>query len=795
VSNVITNHGVSLLRCLRESFARAEQIKIVVSFIMESGVRLLLPDLQQAIEWGVPVQILTSNYLNITEPSALYLLRDQLGSKVDIRIFESENVAFHPKTYIFIGSDSGEIYVGSSNISRTALIDGVEWNYRLLSHQEPKDYQEFVANFDRLFSHARPLDDEWLKQYSLTWKRPRWMGKTPAPKKVTEAPQPYGAQIEALHYLESCRAEGFSRGMVVMATGVGKTYLAAFDSARFDHVLFLAHREEILRQAWATFESVVPRKSKGFFNAEQKTTDADIIFASVQTLSQPQYLNPSYFEPDYFDYIIIDEFHHVAAQSYQRIVDYFKPRFMLGLTATPYRMDNQDIFQFCEDNVVYEINLQEAINKDYLVPFHYYAVYDNTTDYSRIPMANGRYVTDELEKALSVTARADMILKHYCEYKKGRALAFCSGIRHANFMTEFFRRHNIRAAAVHSGTGKYVMNRHEAVKAMREGDLEVIFSVDQFNEGVDIPEVDMVMFLRPTESYTVFLQQLGRGLRKAEGKECLTVLDFIGNYKRAHLIPLVLAGRNPQSEKEYVYRIGDLSPSLAEGCIINFDMRLIDVFAEMRRLDPLKERMKAEYWRLKADLGRRPLRLDMHEGSDIVSREFIRPRHLQPHQGYLRFLADLGELSPEEESWLDTEVEEFLIDLETTSMTKLYKIPTIGAFIKEGRLKGAVSSVELGRAMQRYYEDPRFHKDMQDKSSRGFQTWSLEKWVSLAERNPIHFLDKSSAFFEFDQINKMLRLAPIVVENQSPGLVEHVQDILRYRERLMIARLYKGAAE
>lgn len=238
MSNVITNHGVSLLRCLRESFARAEQIKIVVSFIMESGVRLLLPDLQQAIEWGVPVQILTSNYLNITEPSALYLLRDQLGSKVDIRIFESENVAFHPKTYIFIGSDSGEIYVGSSNISRTALIDGVEWNYRLLSHQEPKDYQEFVANFDRLFSHARPLDDEWLKQYSLTWKRPRWMGKTPAPKKGTEAPQPYGAQIEALHYLESCRAEGFSRGMVVMATGVGKTYLAAFDSARFDHVFF-----------------------------------------------------------------------------------------------------------------------------------------------------------------------------------------------------------------------------------------------------------------------------------------------------------------------------------------------------------------------------------------------------------------------------------------------------------------------------------------------------------------------------------------------------------------------------
>ena len=196
MSNVITNHGVSLLRCLRESFARAEQIKIVVSFIMESGVRLLLPDLQKAMERGVPVQILTSNYLNITEPSALYLLRDQLGSKVDIRIFESENVAFHPKTYIFIGSGHGEIYVGSSNISKTALVDGVEWNYRLLSRREPEDYQEFITNFDRLFSQAEPLDDEWLKQYSLTWKRPRWMGKTPAPQKVTEAPQPYGVKKE-----------------------------------------------------------------------------------------------------------------------------------------------------------------------------------------------------------------------------------------------------------------------------------------------------------------------------------------------------------------------------------------------------------------------------------------------------------------------------------------------------------------------------------------------------------------------------------------------------------------------
>ena len=253
MKNVITNDKVPLLNYLQESFARATQIKIIVSFILESGVRLLLPDLQKAVERNVPVQILTGRYLNITEPSALYLLRDELSNQADIRIFESSNVAFHPKTYIFLGGDQGEVYVGSSNMSRSALVDGIEWNYRLLSQREPEDVRDFIENFDHLFSKAHLIDDEWLKEYSLAWKRPRWLGRTPQPVDDVDRPQPLGAQIEALHYLKQTREEGFDRGMVVMATGVGKTYLAAFDSAQFRRVLFVAHREEILRQAWDTF--------------------------------------------------------------------------------------------------------------------------------------------------------------------------------------------------------------------------------------------------------------------------------------------------------------------------------------------------------------------------------------------------------------------------------------------------------------------------------------------------------------------------------------------------------------
>ena len=454
-------------------------------------------------------------------------------------------------------------------------------------------------------------------------------------------------------------------------------------------------------------------------------------------------------------------------------------------------MDNQDIFKFCEDNVVYEINLQEAINKDYLVPFRYYGIYDDTTDYSQISVTNGKYNAEQLELALSTNTRVDLILKRYEEYKSERALAFCSTIGHANFMTEEFRNSNISAVAVHSGSGQFVMERTAAVQALRTGEVEIIFSVDQFNEGVDIPEVDLVMFLRPTESYTVFLQQLGRGLRKASDKEYLTVLDFIGNYKKAHLIPLILKGKNPHKEREVSYKIRDLADSVAEGCTLNFDMRLLDVFEEMRKRDPLPDRMKAAYLGIKSDLGKRPLRIDIHIGSDIPSREFLRPRYLTPQRGYLRFLADLGELSSEEEGWLETPIEAFLLDLESTAMTKLYKIPTIRSFVDGERLKASVSSEFIGENMQKFYKDPRLHIDMQDKSSQGYTEWGLARWISLAERNPIKFLDRSSQFFEYDQINKNLRLDPYVFNNQSPLLIEHIDDILQYRRRLKLARMYK----
>ena len=356
-----------------------------------------------------------------------------------------------------------------------------------------------------------------------------------------------------------------------------------------------------------------------------------------------------YFAEDSFDYIVIDEFHHAAANSYLKVLQYFKPRFLLGLTATPYRTDNRDIYSICDDNVIYEIYLKDAINRGLLIPFRYFGIYDQT-DYNTIEQRNGQYVIEQLERELSRKERASLILDNYKKLAGKRTLGFCTSILHADYMAQYFSEQGIKAASVHSGPGTpNSLSRDEAITKLIEGEISVIFAVDIFNEGVDIPELDTVMFLRPTESFTVFLQQLGRGLRKAEGKKYLTVLDFIGNYKRAHYIPALLAGENPMVDK----RTGRWHEvDYPDGCDVQFDFRIIDLFETMARNDPLKKRMENDYFRLKDELNRRPTRVDIYEGSDIPIREYLK-------EGWLRFLYRLGQLDSIEESWLDTPAEDF----------------------------------------------------------------------------------------------------------------------------------------
>ena len=783
--NAITGINDYLLAHLQRSLEKAKEIRIIVAFLMESGAKLIADQLAAAARRGVPIKILTGTYLSVTEPSAIYYLKSRLGPAMEIRFYKDLIRSFHPKAYIFEHDDDGEIYIGSSNLSKAALTDGVEWNYRLTRSSAPEDFEKFLRTFDELFAyHSYVVDEETLKRYAVSWRKPRLTREeSPGTLEPAERPQPFGAQIEALYYLEQARAEGLTKGLVIAATGVGKTYLAAFDSVKFKRVLFVAHREEILQQAREAFSKVRPKSSSGFFTGREKELNVDLCFATIQTLSREEHLRS--FPPDHFDYIVVDEFHHAAAGSYRRLLEYFQPRFLLGLTATPYRTDNRDIFALCDDNVIYEIHLKDSINRDLLVPFVYYGVYD-PTDYEKITVRNGQYVVEELERALARKERADLVLEKYRAFAKAKTLGFCVNIGHAEYMAEYFSKHGVPALAVHSGdpASPYAGDRREAVTALEKGEIKVIFAVDIFNEGVDIPALDTVMFLRPTESLTVFLQQLGRGLRKAPGKTHLVVLDFIGNYKRAHWIPALLAGESPEQGAASGRRVGELE--YPEGCQVHFDFEVLDLFQEMAARDPLAKRMRDEFFRLRDELGRRPTRLQMYTGTDLPFREFLK-------EGWLRFLDSVGALTEEEKGWLGTPAEEFLREVEKTAFTKAYKLPTLRALLTgEGGIRPSVSLQEIDEEFIRFYhENPLHQRDLRDKSNRNWRSWGVAEFADLARRNPVHFLTKGSPFFHYDEINRVFWLDGRLRPYLTASLAGHLRDILEYRRVDFFRKRYR----
>lgn len=780
--NSFTGRENHLVHYLYDCIERAERIRFIVAFLMESGAKLLGNQLADAARRGIPIQILTGKYLAITEPSAIYHLYNVLGNNVDIRFFSDRVRSFHPKAYLFEYKDDSEIIIGSSNISHSALTSGVEWNYRLRRSLAPTDYDMFSNTFNELFcQHSVPAADEELKAYSLSWRKPRLVVLEPH-RELPKVPEPTGAQIEALYHLSQARDEGIDKGLVVAATGVGKTYLSAFDSREFKKILFIAHREEILQQAAKTFTSVRPKDRIGFYTGKQKDEGADILFATVQTLARDAHLQN--FSPDTFDYIVVDEFHHAAADSYVKAIRHFLPEFLLGLTATPFRTDNKDIFALCGDNVIYEIYLKDAIQRGLLVPFRYFGIYD-ATDYSQVEIRNGQYVIEQLEEELSRKERAELILGKYSLMAGKRTLGFCVSIDHAEYMANYFADNGVRAVAVHSGDQRNanVMDRKQAIQHLEQRKLDVIFAVDIFNEGVDIPALDTVMFLRPTESFIVFLQQLGRGLRKYKDKEYLTVLDFIGNYKRAHYIPALLAGENPLKETRTAYN--PQTKEYPEGCHVQFDFHLLDLFREMAKSDPLPKRVKDEYYRIKEDLGRRPTRAEMYLRADIPIREYLK-------DGWLAWLNRIEELTEVEREWVGTLAEEFLRDIEKTSMTRAYKMPTIGSLLSNGTINKRVPMQTIGQNFMDFYVNTPLHqKDLRDTSNRNWREWDVDKFTNLARKNPVHFLSKSSKFFHYDEINKLFYLDDSLDRYLGPALAEHVRDILEYRTTYYFRRRFR----
>lgn len=786
---------------LLNSLKRADSVDIVVSFLMESGVRMLLGELDNALKRGAKIRILTGNYLGITQPSALYLIKHKLGEQVDLRFYNEKNRSFHPKSYMFHYKDYSTIYIGSSNISKSALTSGIEWNYRFSSKTDSHNYEKFYNTFLDLFEHhSIVIDDDELKRYSKNWHRPavskdldRYDLQDDETTNNLALFEPRGAQIEALCALENTRAEGAGRALVQAATGVGKTYLAVFDSKDYERVLFVAHREEILKQAAQSFKNVRNSDDYGFFDGESKCTDKSMIFASVATLGRSEYLNNKYFASDYFNYIVIDEFHHAVNDQYQRIVNYFKPQFLLGLTATPERMDGRNIYEICDYNVPYEISLKEAINKGMLVPFHYYGIFDDT-DYSKLHIVRGRYDEKELnETYIGNVHRYELIYKYYCKYGSRQALGFCCSKEHAREMAREFSSRGIPSVAVFSdASGEYTEKRNVAIQKLKNGEIRAIFSVDMFNEGVDITSVDMVMFLRPTESPIVFLQQLGRGLRKCRGKEFLTVLDFIGNYEKAGRVRFLLEGKSD------MYREGcHLSDTLRfpDDCMVDFDLKLIDLFAEMDRKHlKLKDQVINEYFRVKDLLGKRPTRLDLFTYmDDNIYETAITHSKDNPFKRYLEFLNDLGELSQIEVEFYKGIGREFISLLENTNMSKVYKMPVLMAFYNNSDVLMEVSEKQLLSSWKEFFSTGTNWKDL-DKNM------TLQKYKDISDKDhlkkilamPVHFLLESGKgfFVKNDDVALGLReeLRPLI---DNPVMIRQMKDVIDYRTMDYYQRRYR----
>ena len=484
----------NMLYQLRLSIRKAKRIDMVVAFLKQSGLKLIINDLRYALENGAQINILTGVYLGITEPQALYYLKNEFEDQIQIKIYHHSNKSFHPKAYFFHYENYSELLIGSSNLTYSALTNGIEWNYRFTNEHDKQSFDEFYEIYLDLFdNHSTLLDDKVLKDYSSKWKKNHLLKEIEKYeiKQDDQGFEPRGAQIEALYALKQTRKEGAKKALVQAATGIGKTYLAAFDSQKYQKVLFVAHQEEILKQAANSFYNVRKSLDYGFFDGNNKTNDKSVIFASVATLGKEEYLNDQYFSKDYFDYIIIDEFHHAASKNYQNIVNYFKPKFLLGLTATPERMDGKNIYAICDYNAPYELTLKDAINKGMLVPFHYYGIYDEV-DYSNIKYVKGKYDEEQLTDIyINNQKRFELIYKHYLKHPSKQALGFCCSKKHALEMTKYFIKKGIKAVAVYSNAKEeYTMQRDYAIELLKKEEIQIIFSVDMFNEGVDITSAD-----------------------------------------------------------------------------------------------------------------------------------------------------------------------------------------------------------------------------------------------------------------------------------------------------------------
>ncbi|SDR76212.1 Superfamily II DNA or RNA helicase [Polaribacter sp. KT25b] len=571
------NGGLSLESELKKEILSSDKINLLVSFIKFKGIIILEKELREFTERGGELNVITTTYIGATDYKAVQLLAKLPNTKVKIS-YNTSNERLHAKAYLFYRNTGFHTaYIGSSNFSRSALTDGLEWNLKVTTKEVSHIIDKFQKTFDaywqsndfELFNdsiHKEKLQDA-LKQ-----------SKFSKPYENTTAffdIKPFPYQKEVLEKLEVERTvHKRFRNLVVAATGTGKTVISAFDYKRFKQnnesskLLFLAHRKEILQKSHSTFQGVLKNNNIGELWVDGQVPDNfECVFASVQTVNnQIENVNIS---ADYYDYIIIDECHHQKAKSYRSIINYFKPKILLGLTATPERMDGGDILEDFDNKIAAEIRLPEAMNKKLLCPFQYFGITDSI-DLSNVKWVKGRYVASELTDVYTVNDRRvreiiDALDKYTKDVNDVRALGYCVSMEHAKYMSEKFTLAGLKADFLTSNNSK---DRVHIRKKLEKKEINYLFVVDIFNEGIDIPEIDTLLFLRPTESLTIFLQQLGRGLRLFEEKDCLTVLDFVGNSRPEYNFESKFRALIGKTNTTVVKEVEDNFPHLPLGCSI-----------------------------------------------------------------------------------------------------------------------------------------------------------------------------------------------------------------------------------
>ena len=695
-----------MLPHITAQLAAADRVDIVVAFALESGVDRVFEHFRDLLAKGGCLRLLTGDYLGITEPNALMRLLD-LEGRVELRIFETGTVqvpmtptvrSFHPKAYIFREKDAGTAFVGSSNLSASALTSAVEWNYRVVS-KDGGGFDETVAAFEELFAHpsAKLLDAEWIDRYRE--RRPIQRPIVEASEVPLESPkppvQPNEIQIgrasrprDNADRRQSGRAGGSGdRPRQNVALGIrhessrvspdtlrrapggdsqpGARHVPSYPSGGATGALHRRDEGPRRRGGVCVDPNTQPPRTPGPLRARARSTTS----WSTSFTTRPPPLTAT-------------------------LIAHFRPKFMLGLTATPERSDGGDLLALCQQNLVYRCDLVEGVRRDLLSPFHYFGVPDEV-DYTNIPWRSTRFDEEALTDAVATQCRAQNALEQFRKRAARRALGFCVSQRHADFMAAFFAERGIRAVAVHSGETS--APRAAALEQLSAGELDIVFAVDMFNEGVDLPNLDTVMMLRPTESKILWLQQFGRGLRKAEGKERLTVIDYIGNHRVFLLKPQTLFGLSSGDREilNLLERLRDGSQELPPGCEVTYELGAIDILRGLLRVTTDQTLALDRYYQdFKALHGIRPTALEVYQDG-------YNPRAVRAQSGsWARFVGAHGDLDDSQRQALENHGA-FIDALDTTDMTKSYKMLVLLAMLNGEAFPGSMGIEALADEVNR----------------------------------------------------------------------------------------------